>query len=133
MKKKALFTVIIRSCLTGRAVWIYRGPSKEAARKAYWRACNKELERMRMFTERIASRAAGITRLLTNCMADKPLDAKMTPEQEAAAKELQAISRKPQETTHEFYDHIMETRRRRREDSEIRRQMRERETREKKE
>lgn len=125
MKKKHSITVILRSCLTGKVVWIYRGPSRAAARKAYWRACRKELERVRNWGERMARRAASIRRLLTDCMADKPIDAELTPEQQQAARELQNIGRKPQDCHLEFYDHIVEERRRRNEDREIRRMMRE--------
>ena len=131
MKKKKKVTVIIRSCLTGRAVWIYRGPSREAMQKAYQRACKKEIERMRNWSERMAQRTARITRFLTDLLADKPIDAELTPEQQEAAKELQAISKKQLEDRSEFYDHIMEERRRREEDREIRRKMREREAAEK--
>ncbi len=125
MKKRRPVTVILRSCITGNVVWIYRGPSQEAARKAYQRVCRKEIERVRGLGERMARRTAAITRLLTNCLADKPIDAALTPEQQEAARELQAISRKQPECPGEFYDHIMEERRRREEDREIRRRMRE--------
>ena len=125
MKKRRSVTVILRSCLTGKVVWIYRGPSQEAARKAYFRACKKEIEHVRSWAERMAQRTASITRLLTNCLADKPIDAELTPDQQEAAKELQAISKKQLECHSEFYDHIMEERRRREEDREIRRKMRE--------
>ena len=99
--------------------------------KAYQRACKKEIERMRNWSERMAQRTARITRFLTDLLADKPIDAELTPEQQEAAKELQAISKKQLEDRSEFYDHIMEERRRREEDREIRRKMREREAAEK--
>ena len=86
---------------------------------------------MRNWSERMAQRTASITRFLTDLLADKPIDAELTPEQQEAAKELQAISKKQLEGRSEFYDHIMEQRRRREEDREIRRKMREREAAEK--
>ena len=58
--KKKIVTVILRSCLTGRAVWIYQGPSREAMQKAYQRACKKEIERMRNWSERMAQRTAHV-------------------------------------------------------------------------
>ncbi len=126
MTKNRSFTVILRSCLTDKVVWIYRGPSKEAARKAYWRACRKELERVRNWGERMAWRTAGIKRLLSACLDDKPAGAELTPDQQAAAKELQSISKKGEECHREFYNHIIEERRRRKEDKKIRQKMRER-------
>lgn len=123
MKKHRSVTVILRSCLTGRFVWIYQGPSRDAARKAYLRACEKEIDWVRNRSESMARRTAAITRLLTNCLAEKPIDEELTPEQQEAAKELQAISNKPLECNSEFYGHIMEERRRRKEDREIRRKM----------
>jgi hypothetical protein len=125
MKKKPKYTKILHSCLTGKVVWIYRGPSREAMQKAYQRACKKEIERVRNWSERMARRTASITRLLTDLLADKPIDEELTPEQQEAAKELQAISKKQEECHSEFYKHIMEERRRRDEDREIRRKMRE--------
>ena len=131
MKKRPKVTIIRYSCLTGKAVWVYRGPSKGAACLAYWRACKAEIERVHHWSDIVVQRADGIRRLLTQCMADKPIDAELTAEQKEGARQLMAISKKPPVCDREFYDHIMEERRRRAEDREIRRQMRERENLEK--
>ena len=127
MPRSRSVTVILRSCLNGNAIWIYRGPSKESARIAYWRACRKELERKKNWAERAARRRANIARMLSECTAELALDANLTPEQAAAAKQLQSIAGKGADFQSDFYDHFMEERRRREEDREIRRKMRERE------
>lgn len=127
MKKKRIYRQIVKSCLTGKVVWIYRGPSREAARQAYWRACRKEIERVRRWGEHAARRVADVTRILTECTEGLPINAELTPQQKDAARQLRSIIKSAPECPREFYDHIMEERRRRAEDREIRRKMRERE------
>ena len=126
MKHNHSVTILRKSCLTGKVVWIYCGPSKNAARAAYWRACQKELERVRLWNEKMQRRRASIRRFLNDCTASLPIDAEMSPDQKEAARQLQAIERKGPDCDKGFYDHVIEERRRRAEDGEIRRQMRER-------
>lgn len=120
-------TIILKSCLTGKAVWIYRGPSKHAARKAYWSACHKEMARMRQWADKAAQRKANIQRMLSELTAGMPATGELPPEKKTAARQLLAISEKALPTGSEFYNHIIEERRRRETDRQIRRQMRERE------
>lgn len=125
MKRPHRYTKIVRSCLTGNVVWVYRGLSENASRTAYWRACQKEIERVRNWAERVARRKDSVEAVLSSCSAGMPIDAVLTVEQREAARELQAVIRKGCDCHSEFYDHIMELRRRRQEDREIRRRMRE--------
>ncbi len=104
------FTVIRKSCVTGKAVWIYRGPSRHAAWKAYRRACVREIERMRNWSQSVAQRKDNIRRMLSDCMADKTFTDKLPDEQKAAARQLIAIS-KESVCVSDFYNHIMEERR----------------------
>lgn len=127
MHKRYPVTIIRRSCLTDNAVWIYRGPTHNAARKAYWIACKAEVERVEHWREHVALRTANISRLLSECLAEIPINAELTPEQKKAVRQLQSLMKKGIACHMEFYEHIMEQRRRREEDREIRRQMRERE------
>jgi hypothetical protein len=120
-------TVICYSCLTGKAVWLYRGPSRGAANVAYWRACKKEIEYVRQWPRYVAERKAFYEGILNGCLASLPIDAELTPSQKAAAKVLRKLADEKLPCYMEFYNHIMEERRRREEDREIRRQMRERE------
>lgn len=130
--KEYAVTVVKYSCLVpDLAVWVYRGPSKEAARIAYWRACKKEIERVKRFGSMAAKRKAGLQRLLSDCMANLPLTGSLTPAQKAAAKVISTIAETPQTCYKAFYDHIIEERRRRERDKKIRQQMREREAAEK--
>ena len=116
--------VIRRSCLTGKVVWVYRCSSKGAARVAYHRACRNEVKRMRHWGETAAQRRANIMKVLNECLADIPLDSALSNAQKAAARRLQAISKEDIACHREFYEHIIEERRRRAEDKEIRKQMR---------
>ena len=125
-------TIILKSCLTGKVVWIYQGPSEGAARVAYWRACKKEIERVKNWSRTVAERRRAIGQMISDFTANIPLTAEMTDVQREALRKLQNIRKAPYPCDREFYNHIMELRRRRAEDSEIRRQMREREQQEKK-
>lgn len=119
-------TIILKSCLTGTAVWIYQGPSRNAARLAYWRACKKEVERVGRLAEAAERRRANILRMLSELTAGMPATAEMPPEKKRLARQLLALAER-KIPAGAFYEHIMEERRRREEDRRIRRQMRERE------
>lgn len=98
---------ILKSCITGKAIWIYMGPSMTACRKAYARACQKEVERIRHIGELTARRKANIMQLLNDCLAGQPIDKELPPEKKAAAKRLIAIAEQDAFTDRDFYDHIM--------------------------
>lgn len=118
-------TVIVRSCLTGKAVWIYQGPSKAACRKAYWRACKREMERVARWNETVDERRASLQRLLAELTARLPPMGELPPEKKAAAKVIASMAAERPKCDTAFYDHIVETRRRREEDRLIRQRMRE--------
>ncbi len=107
-------------------MWIYKGPSKGAANTAYWRACKKEIERVRGWGVRTAWRKSNIIRLLNECIEDIPITSEMSSKQKAAIQQLLKLSKEDIACHREFYEHIVEERRRREEDSIIRRKMRER-------
>jgi len=120
-------TIIRYSCLTGKALWVYRGPSKRAAAAAYCRACQKEVERVNRWSDTMQRRKSNIMRMLNNLTASVPIDGELSPEREAAARQLLSMAQAKVTCYMEFYEHIMEERRRRAETREIHRQMRDRE------
>lgn len=122
MTKKRNYNIlrILKSCVTGTAVWVYMGPSAEAARKAYWRACRHEAERMRQISKMAARRKANILQLLNDCMAGLPITAELPPEKKAAARQLLAIAEEDTLSDRSFYNHILETRRRRNRERKLR-------------
>lgn len=117
MKRKGLVTIIRRSCLTGNAVWVYRGPSEHAASMAYRRACKKEIERVRNWPQIVKKRAEQVSRILNEALADIPLNVSLTPRQKESVRQLKAIQNHVPECHREFYDHIMEEARRKNEAS----------------
>ena len=119
-------TFVRRSCLTGKIVWIYRGPSVAAAKKAYWRACERELKRVKNWSQTIQQRVADIEGFISVCMSSLSITDELTPTQANAARQLQAIRKRCPSCHMDFYDHIVEERRRRAVDREIRRKMRSR-------
>jgi hypothetical protein len=125
-KRRRLVTVIRRSCITGTPIWVYQGPSHSAAMRAYQRACKREIERMKTWATAAERRMADVAALVSRFTASLPEGVPMTPEQAEAARRLRAIQKAVPECHREFYDHVIEERRRRAEDREIRRRMRER-------
>lgn len=126
MDKKKLITIIRRSCVNGKPVWIYQGPSRNAAHLAYWRACRNEIERVRNWSKTSQERLHAAEQLLIRCTGTH-LTSALTPSQAAAARQLQKILKTGLPCHLDFYEHIMEERRRMKADREIRRQMRNRE------
>jgi len=116
-KRNKKYVQIVRSCLTGKVVWIYRGSSSDGARQAYWRACKAEVKRVRMWMQKVNERRRSIRRFISECTASLPLTAEMTQEQKDAVRELQRIENEDYPCHREFYDHIIEETRRRNEAS----------------
>lgn len=113
-RKSKLVRIIKRSCLTGKVVWIYHGHSHEAGRKAYARACKKEVRRIRQWTARMAARKKTLMRLLgLGDSRSSGIYDGMTPEQKAAAKEIIKMGKQPPPQSRDFYDHIVEESKRR--------------------
>lgn len=102
--------VIRKSRLTGRAIWIYEGPTRRAAHWAYWYARRKEVQRVNTWCDRALRRKANILRLLNKCLEHIPLDAVLTPEQNAAARTLRKISEEAYLPDMEFYNQVIAAR-----------------------
>ena len=111
-KMSRTITIIRKSCLNGKAVWIYRGPSKAAARIAYYRVCRREIDRIKHWSERMARRRSNIARFLSACMAQLPINAELTDQQNDAARQLHSIEKTDPECHRDFYEHILDERRR---------------------
>lgn len=108
--------VIKRSLLTGKIVWVYRGTSYEGARKAYWRACKKEVRRVRQWSQLMLKRKKSLLRLITHSDSSSVSSStlrKMSPRQRKLAREIIKMAETPPPMCRDFYDHIMEEYRRR--------------------
>lgn len=109
-KKKYAHTEICYSCCTGEAVWIYRGSSKQAATRAYYRTVYKERRRRRRYARLIVQRTGNIARLLQECQAALPIIGQLTKEQREAIMTLQQLVDSPPDFCSPFLEHDRERR-----------------------
>ena len=115
-KQDSKVIIIKRSCLTGRIVWAYRGDSEEGARKAYWRACKKEVRRVRNWMKRMANRRRQLLRIITHgdsTSVSSSILKNMNPQQRAAARKIIQLAKNEPPLDRAFYDHIIEEAKRR--------------------
>lgn len=119
-KRKRIQTFIRRSCLTGKIIWVYHGITKTAERLAYFRACKREMNRVRGWKERLDKRRRNLKRLLSDSSSGIPITDELTPEQRCAAQHLNDIGRQSSSQHSEFYEHIVEEKKRRDEDLQFR-------------
>ncbi len=111
-RKERVIRIIRRSCLTGKVVWIRHHMSYKAEWAAYRRACQREIERVQGWCAISARRKANIQKLLDELTASMPIDSELSPEKKDAARRIAAIANTPLRCHRDFYDHIMEERRR---------------------
>ncbi len=126
MEQKHLVTIIRRSCVTDKVIWIYRGPSQIAAKRAYYRARCKEIERVRHWAEATNRRRTNINDLINHFLAELPITAVLTDEQKETLCKIQNICNQDIMCDTEFYEHIRAMERQKTYDRNIRRRMRER-------
>lgn len=112
MKRQKKVTIIKRSCLTDQPVWIYQGPTEEAARKAYYRAKRAEKRRVMRLPRFLDQRRRAIERFLNDLLGNLPLTAELTQEQRAAVKQLQALAQQAPQPDKAFWEHCKEETRR---------------------
>ena len=124
-KKNKPLRVIRKSCITGKAVWVSHCTNYPAVWLAYMTACKREVERVKNLGEKVAHRKANILKFLNDCLAGLPIEAALTSVQKTAARQLLSMADSNSFAKSEFYEHIMEERRRREEDREMWRKRRE--------
>lgn len=115
-KQNGKVLVVRRSCLTGRIVWAYHGTSEDAARKAYWRACKKEIWRVRNWMKRMHRRRRLLLSIVTRSdsgSVSSTVFKQMTPEKQKCARKIMQIVKDEPQADREFYDHIVEEAKRR--------------------
>lgn len=123
--QKPLLTILRRSCLTNKAVWLYRGHgTRRYAAVIYCHACSQEEERQYQWGKLMAQRQSYIIHQISELLAGQPLSM-LTQEQQSAVHEMQSIAMQTPQPDTAFYEHFQEMRRRRKEASEWRRRDRE--------
>lgn len=104
------YRYICYSCVTGQAVWIYQGPSKEGMKRKYYRTVAIERKRKRQWPKRQRIWQDGIRHLLDECQAALPILGKLTKEQREAIRTLQHMIDNPPEFSSPLLDHDSERR-----------------------
>ena len=112
--KEKVMKILRRSCITGNAVWIGPERSRSAEWEAYRKACNKEIERMRQWPQAMARRKKNIMQLINTLTAKLPKDGDISKEQRDALKVLTKMVEKEPSKQSDFYDHIQEEKRQKR-------------------
>jgi hypothetical protein len=125
-RKEKIIRSIRKSCITGKAVWLNHNMTYMGEWIAYRRACQREIELVKKYPKLMEQRRANIMKLLSDLLASLPAIGELPPEKKAAAKALMKIADSPPPCYKDFYNHIMEERRRKEADRKIRAQMKER-------
>lgn len=109
-------TIVKRSCINGKIVWVYHGVSQGAAHFAYWQACKKEVRRVRQWKNKMKERRRKLTHILTGGNSSSVSSSVMrtlSDRQRKAAYEMLRLCNKQPVQTGDFYDHIIEEARQR--------------------
>ena len=105
-RKKRPLKVILKSAITGKAVWVSHDRTYKTEWEAYKKACRKEITRMRSWGYMVARRKNNILHFLAK-LGDIPK------EKRDAAKALTQLADTEPLKQSDFYDHIREERRQR--------------------
>lgn len=115
-KQNGNVLIVKRSCLTGRIVWVYRGTSEDAARKAYWRACKKEIRHIRDWAKKMSRRRKILLSIVThgdcNSVSSSVFN-QMSSEKRRLARRIMQLAKDVPQPDREFYDHVVEEAKRR--------------------
>ena len=113
-RKQRILRVIRHSALTGKAVWVSHRRSYQTEWKAYKTACLKEVNRMRQWAHTVNRRRRNIVRLLGELTASLPILGDIPQEQRTAARVLTHLADNEPPKQSDFYDHICEEKRQKR-------------------
>jgi len=104
------YRYICYSCVTGQAVWLYQGQSREGMKRKYYRMVEIERKRRRQWPKLQQVRQTNIRYLLDECMAALPILGTLTKAQREAIRMLQQMTGKSPEFCSPFLDHDRERR-----------------------
>lgn len=109
-RRQPQYRYICYSKVTGQAVWLYQGQSREGMKRKYYRTVESERKRRRQWPKLQQARQANIRQLLSECMAALPILGTLTKAQREAIKTLQQIADDMPEFCSPFLDHDRERR-----------------------
>lgn len=104
------YRYICYSCVTGQAIWLYQGQSREGMKKKYYRTVDIERKRKRQRAKLQRTWQAGIRHLLDECQAALPILGTLTKAQREAIRTLQHMIDNPPEFSSPLLDHDRERR-----------------------
>ena len=104
------YRYICYSRVTGQAVWVYQGQSKQGMKRKYYRTVAIERKRKKQWVRLQKARQANIRHLLDECMADLPILGTLTKAQREAIRTLQHMIDNPPEFSSPLLDHDRERR-----------------------
>lgn len=110
IRRSPQYRFICYSCVTGHAVWVYQGQSKQAMRQKYYRTVKIERKRKRRWPRLQNVRTANIRILIDECIAALPLLGTLAKVQREAIKTLQQMADSPPEFSSPFLEHDRERR-----------------------
>ena len=110
-QKRKILRIIRYSALTGTAVWVSPERSYHAEYYAYKRACRTEAMRINHWACTVARRRKNITRLFAKLTESLPILGDIPREQREAAKAIMQMADNEPPKQSDFYDHICEERR----------------------
>ena len=113
-KKYRIIKGIRRSCITGKAVCFSYYDRRKSEWEAYKRACKREVERMRQWSNVVSRRQKNILKLLNELTANLPIIGDVPPEKREAARFLAQMAASEPPKQSDFYDHICEEKRQKR-------------------
>ena len=111
--KRKILKIIRKSALNGRAVWVNHVRNYRAEYYAYKRACHKESMRINHWAYAVARRRKNIQRFLGKLTENLPILGDIPQEVREAAKKITLMADNEPPKQSDFYDHICEERRQR--------------------
>lgn len=104
------YRYICYSCVTGQAVWVFQGQSRQGMKRKYYRTVASERKRKQQWARLLKARQANIRHLLDECMAALPILGTLTKEQREAIRTLQHMIDNPPEFSSPLLEHDRERR-----------------------
>ena len=107
-RKKRPLKIIRKSVLTGVAVWVSHERTYKNEWHFYKKACREEVNRMRQWANMVNRRRQNILSLLAKLTEHMPLLGDVPEEKREAARVLARMAETPPPKQSDFYDHIRE-------------------------
>ncbi len=113
-RKQRILRIIRRSALTGKAVWVEHTRTYKNEWDSYKYACRKEFVRMNQWTRTVARRRKNILLFLGKLTERLPIIGDIPHDKRDAAKVITQISDTEPAKQSDFYEHIQEEKRQKR-------------------